>query len=85
MAEAARHQQHAHVVVVTVVRVRPQLFDTVPQHGQMAHVGSVPGDRIQVPLGVAFQTALVAVALPTKGLVVLFVNSSKGFDQPRST
>jgi len=37
----------------------------------MTHVRAVPGDRIQVPFRVALQTALVAVSLPTKGLVVL--------------
>ena len=37
----------------------------------MTHVRRVPGDGIQVPLGAAFQTTLVAVSLPTKGLVVL--------------
>ena len=71
VAEAARHQQHTHVVVVTVVRVRAQLFDTVPQHRQVAHIGSIPRNGIQVPLGVALEAALVAVSLPTKGLVVL--------------
>ena len=33
VAEAARHQQHAHVIMVTVVRIGPELFDAVPQHG----------------------------------------------------
>ena len=33
VAEAARHQQHTHVVVVRIVRVGPELFDTVPEHG----------------------------------------------------
>ena len=82
MAEAARHQQHTCGSGSSNLDPRP-FFDTVPQHGQMTHVGSVPGDRIQVPLGVALEAALVAVARPAEGLVVLFVNSSKGFDQPR--
>ena len=37
----------------------------------MTHIRGVPGDRIQVPLGVALEAALVAVSLLTKGLVVL--------------
>ena len=37
----------------------------------MTHVRAVPGNRIQVPLRVALEAALVAVSLSTKGLVVL--------------